>query len=369
MNNEINFDKVFKFNPNAFIVEGQTKSIICDIERNDYKPIPKILSTILLDKSCNTIQNVVNKYAKTNKRNSQIVISYFKALLEDDLIFYTDFPDYYVKIPLHWDSPSVITNAIIDKSSKINFAIKDFLHQLDEIGCKNVEVRFWVLPNILEIEELMELTKYSIIVAITIYLPYKNSLFNSKLKKLIKTNPRLLLIYLYKANSDKVIFNLKGTSQYIISVKQNILNEKVCGIITPNYFVSDLTTFTESQQHNSCLNRKISIDTEGNIKNCPSMPESFGNIKDTTLAEAIEKPGFKKYWNITKDQIAVCKDCEFRYICTDCRAYKEDPEDDYSKPLKCGYDPYTGVWSEWSTNPLKQKAIQYYGMEEIIKQE
>ena len=72
---------------------------------------------------------------------------------------------------------------------------------------------------------------------------------------------------------------------------------------------------------------------------------------------------------IQKDQIAVCKDCEFRYICTDCRAYKEDPEDDYSKPLKCGYDPYTGVWSEWSTNPLKQKAIQYYGMEEIIKQE
>ncbi len=96
------------------------------------------------------------------------------------------------------------------------------------------------------------------------------------------------------------------------------------------------------------------------------MPESFGNIRDTTLMEAIEKPGFKKYWNITKDQIAVCKDCEFRYICTDCRAYKEDPDDDYSKPLKCGYDPYTGVWEEWSTNPLKQKAIDFYGMREIV---
>jgi hypothetical protein len=25
-------------------------------------------------------------------------------------------------------------------------------------------------------------------------------------------------------------------------------------------------------------------------------------------------------------------------------------------------DPYTGEWKEWSTNPLKQKAIKYYGI-------
>ena len=96
------------------------------------------------------------------------------------------------------------------------------------------------------------------------------------------------------------------------------------------------------------------------------MSQSFGNIKDTTLAEALEKPDFKKYWNINKDKIHVCKDCEFRYICTDCRAYVEDPEDILSKPLKCGYNPYTGEWSEWSTNPLKQKAIEHYGMQDLL---
>jgi SPASM domain peptide maturase of grasp-with-spasm system len=139
-----------------------------------------------------------------------------------------------------------------------------------------------------------------------------------------------------------------------------------CGNISKNFFTTNLKTFTESLQYNSCLNRKISIDIDGNIKNCPSMKQSFGNIKDTTLEEAINKRGFKKYWNINKDKIKVCQDCEFRYICTDCRAYVEDPKDNYSKPLKCGYDPYTGEWSEWSTNPLKQKAIKYYGMEDLI---
>lgn len=142
-----------------------------------------------------------------------------------------------------------------------------------------------------------------------------------------------------------------------------------CGIVSRNYFGVDKDKVIESINHNSCLNRKISIDKDGNIKNCPSMAESFGNIKDTTLEEALNKPGFKKYWNITKDQIEVCKDCEFRHICTDCRAYIEDPENQYSKPLKCGYNPYTNEWEEWSTNPLKQKAIEYYGMQDLVKKD
>jgi SPASM domain peptide maturase of grasp-with-spasm system len=96
------------------------------------------------------------------------------------------------------------------------------------------------------------------------------------------------------------------------------------------------------------------------------MPQSFGNIKDTPLKEVISNSNFKKYWNITKDDIKVC---EFRYVCTDCRAYTEDPNDLSSKPLKCGYNPYTNVWEGWSTNPLKQKAIEYYSKQDLIKKD
>ena len=98
------------------------------------------------------------------------------------------------------------------------------------------------------------------------------------------------------------------------------------------------------------------------------MTQNYGNIRDTTLKQAMSHPDFKKYWNIKKDDITKCKDCEFRYICTDCRVYIDDSEDIYSAPLKCGYDPYTGVWEDWSTNPLKQKAIEYYGMQDLVAQ-
>ena len=87
------------------------------------------------------------------------------------------------------------------------------------------------------------------------------------------------------------------------------------------------------------------------------MTKSYGNIRDTTLKEAIEKEGFKDMWFIHKDQIDVCKDCEFRHICTDCRAYIQDPNNIYSKPAKCSYDPYTATWGEGNptNNPLYGK--------------
>ena len=62
------------------------------------------------------------------------------------------------------------------------------------------------------------------------------------------------------------------------------------------------------------------------------------------MANAVADSEFKKVWLINKDQIDICKDCELRYACSDCRAYTVDPEKLNSKPVKCGYDPYQGEW-------------------------
>ncbi len=53
-------------------------------------------------------------------------------------------------------------------------------------------------------------------------------------------------------------------------------------------------------------------------------------------------------------------------MCTDCRAYKEKPKDNFSKPLKCGYNPYNNKWEEWSINPIKKNAIEYYNLQELV---
>ena len=206
----------------------------------------------------------------------------------------------------------------------------------------------------------------SIIEAIEVFAPYESDTVLKGLIKLMKKNYRIRSVTLYNAPENIIKYSRTIGFGQIVTVTTDIKGHLNCGFISHHYFITNISTYTESLAHNSCLNRKISIDVDGNVKNCPSMSQSFGNIKDTTLQEALDHPDFKKYWNITKDQIAVCKDCEFRYICTDCRAYLENPEDMYSKPLKCGYNPYTCEWEEWSTNPLKQMAIDYYGMREVL---
>ena len=69
------------------------------------------------------------------------------------------------------------------------------------------------------------------------------------------------------------------------------------------------------------------------------MKEHFGHVSDTTLTSVVHQDGFKKFWNITKDDIETCSECELRYVCQDCRAYTREADNPYSKPLKCKYDP------------------------------
>ena len=97
------------------------------------------------------------------------------------------------------------------------------------------------------------------------------------------------------------------------------------------------------------------------------MQHKFGSVTSTKLKSVVAKKDFTKVWNISKDKISICKDCEFRHICTDCRAYLENPNDYLSKPLKCGYNPYTNKWSDWSKNPLKKEAISFYNLQAVTE--
>ena len=263
-----------------------------------------------------------------------------------------------------------IQSFILNFSEGIEKFIPMIFFQLNSLNCRHIEIRINSNIEQSKLVSLIDLCITHNMYSLDIYSIYFDfSIFNFCIE-LLKKFPIINLFCIHNvdhyAREKQMVCNL-STYPNIIILEEDLSDVKCCGNIETNNFRIGLDAYQISLKHNSCLNRKISIDSEGNIKNCPSMTESFGNIRDTTLAEAIEKPGFKKYWDINKDKIHVCKDCEFRYICTDCRAYVEDPEDILSKPLKCGYNPYTGEWSEWSTNPLKQKAIDFYGMRDLTE--
>ena len=112
----------------------------------------------------------------------------------------------------------------------------------------------------------------------------------------------------------------------------------------PN-FVANREIYDYNRSRNSCWFGKIAITNEGDILPCVfARDQVAGNIKDQSLKEIIENR-MLKFWNLTIDQIDVFKDCEYRYLCHDCRPWAYGFTGNlYAKSPRCTYNPYTGEW-------------------------
>jgi SPASM domain peptide maturase of grasp-with-spasm system len=332
---------------NCFITKGHSRSLLLDLQR--YKQY--IVSTELgeiLNKRFLRKEDVPKKY------NSII-----GHLIEEDILLKVEEHDkeLFPSIDPSFDIPSFINDAIID----VDILLPDFkeiIKQLLPLLCRHIEIRFFSALEINTIITILDEAENTTIESIDVYLPYSSfKKYENELLQIMEKNIRLRVLYIHSSPKSGLIAH----KDRLLFTSQEINSEKHCGVVSKFLFSVNSLTYFESLQYNTCLNRKIAIDATGEIKNCPSMRKSYGNIKDTSLKEAMEKDGFKDLWDINKEQITICKDCEFRNICTDCRAYTENPEDIYSKPLKCGYNPYTTAWEDWSRNPLKQSAMEFYG--------
>lgn len=341
-------------------VKGSAKSIICDLQRQNYIYIPNDLYNILIEHPSKSISEIKAFY---DNKYDDIIENYFQILIKNDFAFLTDTPELFPKLKLDWYEPFEVTNAIIDISSESKFDVVSVLRQLSDLNCKFIQIRFYKNTSKKELEGLFQFLNNieSNTIGVDILMPFNVELEQLDCKTFFENHRRLNNLIVYASPRGREIIPV-GHSRYYIHTGVAITSEKHCGVIDKSLFSINIKTFTESLNHNSCLNGKLSIDKYGDIKNCPSMPQSFGNVKDTSLQQALADKAFKKHWNLSKDSIKVCSDCEFRYICTDCRAYTENPENDKSKPLKCGYDPYKGEWSRWSESVLKKESISYYDL-------
>jgi radical SAM protein with 4Fe4S-binding SPASM domain len=112
--------------------------------------------------------------------------------------------------------------------------------------------------------------------------------------------------------------------------------------VHPQYFNFNfnVSLFTEAQFYNTYFNRKVAVDRHGQIKRALHDPETFGNILSCDLLEIINSKDFKRYSNVTKDKIKVCRDCELRYACVDQRIPIKS-NNVWVHENECNYNPYT----------------------------
>lgn len=345
-------NQIFKVFSSCFLVKGVNRSLIIDSQRWKYFTIPNAMYDLLKTYDGASIEEVGERVATTGA-SKEVLSDYFNFLFENEIIFQcsSTIGNCFPPMQMTYDHPSVITNAIIACNNSMD-GLNEILSQLTALGCYNLEIRLNKPVDDTLIVRIFDLCKYFEIENLSLFLQINTE--TDTLNQYLSSYSFVNLMINFNQDVDQIF------SSNLIFTTKDLSNVAHCGLVAERFFTPTLQHYRESIHHNTCLNRKVAIDENGNIRNCPGMKETFGNIKDSALAELIETTDLKKYWNITKDQVSKCKDCEFRHICTDCRAYLDEPDDIYAAPLKCGYDPYTCEWEEWSTNPLKQLAIMHY---------
>lgn len=330
----------FILHPNCIAVKGATRSSISDLQYNRIKLIPNLLFEVIKLGRSTPIAEIKKIY---NHEIDDGIDRYFELLEKEDYGFTTSEPARFPEMNLEWHTPSVITNAIIDISPDSTHPFKKIIQELHLLGCVALQIRAYEIIDKADLYTILSTCENSRINSIELLLHNDNWL-PEDISDICRKHRRIRSITFH--NSYKFASEyLQDWDVNLTYIKKHIDSESHCGSITSNNFSANIKLFTESQKFNSCLNRKISIDRFGNIKNCPTMQKSHGNISDTSLSAVIADANFSHYWAITKDEIETCKDCEFRYVCTDCRAFKQDEESKYSKPSKCKYDPYSATWA------------------------
>ncbi|MHA1919668.1 MAG: SPASM domain-containing protein [Promethearchaeota archaeon] len=91
------------------------------------------------------------------------------------------------------------------------------------------------------------------------------------------------------------------------------------------------------------MGEKICITKDGEVRPCIYSQISIANIFNDNIERIFEK--IKTYWEITKDKVEVCKNCELRYVCFDCREIARIKTNNlYAKNPYCQYNPIKGTW-------------------------
>jgi SPASM domain peptide maturase of grasp-with-spasm system len=323
-------------------VRGAARSTLCDLQRRRHYLVPNSLVGALEMASDRPWDDVC---AAAHPDDVAVLNEYVAFLEAQDLGFFTEEPERFPPLSLRWQRPEPIANAIIDVDGRSDHDFNALARQLDELRCKTLQLRFFDPIGVDGLRAAISPFDHGRLRAIEVLAPHSPELTEDEFASVLIEFQRVGRAYLHGAPEDAVLPLPESAAQRIVLRRDRVTSATCCGQVHPQYFVTSLEVFTESLEYNTCLNRKVSVDAHGEIKNCPTMARSFGNAAEVPLAAAVAQPGFKDVWGVTKDQVEVCRDCEFRRICTDCRAVLSDPSNPLSKPATCTYDPYTATWT------------------------
>jgi len=289
------------------IVRGGQQSIICDLQHNRLKSIPHELESVVNMLRKQPFQIVKNIFKGVD---AKIFDSYTTFLLKNKFAFFTLHPERFPEIVSEWKSPEKINNAIIEYSFQ-NYNLLDILNSLECMQTKFIEFRFTTLHenNKNELQQIFSFCQNSMLRSCRVYIPSNNEKSNKEVIELLYKYSVIDTIVFYQHKIPKH-FNIQSIN--IVYITES-LNEITVAQVSDSYLVNNIQYFYEAHTFNPYYNKKVSIDRQGNIKNCIKNIAVFGNVNIDDLEIIISTDSFREFWHINHDKITDIADSEFRY--------------------------------------------------------
>ena len=320
---------LYNLYPSVLISRGYTRSVLLDIAKGLIHYFPNDLLSRIENSEFKNLN--LESFSKDER----------EFLIEKELVFGVDVhnADCFPRINFDWFFPAKITNIVFELSD-IN---AQNLHKLIEFeGAAHIN---FVLRSDCE--------KNSIDKVIKFFRVYECDSCEFTLLENIDIE---LLSYLESSIVDvKKCIVVNNWADYNFGYKDKAENDfegsrmlDFNDSIIPISITKNLMHFTEAQEHHTYFNQKLYFGTNGEIKNSLESILCFGQLQGINnankLIDIIESKKFKEHWTVKKTETDVCRDCEFKYLCTDNRLPIKRSNGAWFHGTECKYNPYIAKW-------------------------
>lgn len=347
-NSKLNKDLYLIMATSCKLITGKYRSVIIDYDRDAIYYIKNEFAIVLNNFNRQTIRLI--EQSMDDEESLENLHQFIDFLIDKEIIYLTSTPENFPERTTEIKkTPSILDNLIIEIDGKFwNPELEErVIESISQCFVSDIQLRLFSFVEYDFISNLLKKIEEAGVKYIELVCSLKHIPSIDSIKLLLTETPLLSAVYIFETEMslhENVSNNSEAeTITYgdLYLIKGEYAPNETCGIINLHSLdFSGIDAFNLLHIKNGCLYKKASIDTMGNIRNCPSLPQIWGNIYNNELLEIVAKDEFRQMWDIHKDLIEGCKDCELRYCCSDCRAHVNL----YAKPKQCMYNIDKGKW-------------------------
>ena len=225
-------------------VLGKKKSIIYDLQRNNFEIIPNDFYEILLLLKENSVADLIKIYGKENK---SVINQYINFIIKKEFGFWINKNEMslFPELNYEWDMPNTITNIIIKIGVETVANFKVIIKLIKSLRCESVclifkeEVKINLIRKVIKLFDKLEINTIHIIAKLD------NVLNIIEYESMILVNKRIDFLFLETTNKELISTNKK----IIVGDKYNLKKHES--------FIINMKMFMEAQFHHTYFNRKL----------------------------------------------------------------------------------------------------------------